>query len=328
MNSSPKDTLVLLDETPAPEPAQAPQASKPWCVLLVSDEEEVHKSTALALDGFEFEGRTLELLRAFSGAQGRAIFEAHDDVALAIVDVVMETPRAGLDLVRYVRQELGNHQTRVVLRNGQAAMAIEDVVRDYEIDDYQDKAELTVQKIRKLLYGRLRSYGQLCLIRAQAQRELAQSHAEVAALAAKLSFAQQHLIQSEKMASIGHLAAGVAHEINNPIGYIFSNFGTLEKYLAQLFKLLNHYQLAELTHGNPQVVANLAALKQAIELEFLKEDIPALMAESEEGILRVRKIVQDLKDFSHAGTAQDWQYADLNKGIESRTSCITPNFVR
>ncbi|OIP15861.1 MAG: ATPase [Comamonadaceae bacterium CG_4_10_14_3_um_filter_60_42] len=151
---------------------------------------------------------------------------------------------------------------------------------------------------------------------------IAQRTAELNLLNAKLSKAQEHLIQSEKLASIGQLAAGVAHEINNPIGYIFSNFGTLENYLTDLFRMLDAYEAAESAHCNAQTLAELQALRAEVELDFLKEDIPTLMRESKEGIVRVRKIVQDLKDFSRVDLNPDWQFVDLNQGIDSTLNVV------
>jgi signal transduction histidine kinase len=155
-----------------------------------------------------------------------------------------------------------------------------------------------------------------------AERELIDRNTELNALNVKLSAVKEHLIQSEKLASIGQLAAGIAHEINNPIGYIFSNFGTLENYLSQLFDMLAAYEKAEACVGAPQVAKELKAKREEIELAFLKEDIPVLMRESKEGIVRVRKIVQDLKDFSHVDTNPDWQFANLNQGIDSTLNVI------
>jgi two-component system, NtrC family, sensor kinase len=155
-----------------------------------------------------------------------------------------------------------------------------------------------------------------------AEQSLIERNAELNALNAQLSSAQEHLIQSEKLASIGQLAAGVAHEINNPIGYIFSNFGTLEKYLADLFRMLTSYESAETRADAALALAEVQALKKAIDLEFLKEDIPTLMQESKEGIVRVRKIVQDLKDFSHVDATLEWQYANLNQCIDSTLNVV------
>lgn len=153
-------------------------------------------------------------------------------------------------------------------------------------------------------------------------QELLRANEELMQLNAKLSDAQDKLMQSEKMASIGQLAAGVAHEINNPIGFIFSNFGTLERYLADLFEMLTAYEEAEAALAGSPVAARLKALREKIELDFLKEDIPSLMAESKDGITRVRNIVQNLKDFSRVDTSQKWVLADLHHGIDSTLNIV------
>jgi two-component system NtrC family sensor kinase len=152
--------------------------------------------------------------------------------------------------------------------------------------------------------------------------ELLRANEELKELNAKLSDTQDKLVQSEKLASIGQLAAGVAHEINNPIGYIFSNFGTLEKYLADLFEMLGAYEQAESALAGTPAAAQLRALRERIELDYLKDDIPTLMAESKEGISRVRKIVQDLKDFSRVDARQEWEWVDLHQGIDSTLNIV------
>lgn len=157
--------------------------------------------------------------------------------------------------------------------------------------------------------------------RAGADDELRRRNTELVELNAKLSMAQAHLLQSEKLASIGQLAAGVAHEINNPIGYIFSNFGTLHTYLEQLFDMLGAYERAE-AMAPPAVAAALADMRDTIDLDFLRQDIAALMSESKEGIARVRHIVQDLKDFSRTDANQDWVWANLHTGIDSTLNIV------
>lgn len=138
----------------------------------------------------------------------------------------------------------------------------------------------------------------------------------------QLESAQGQLLQSEKMASIGQLAAGVAHEINNPIGYVYSNLSTLEKYLEDIFKMMDDYEEAESAIADTDVLAKLQAAKELLDFKYLKEDLPALMNESREGITRVKKIVQDLKDFSHADVTEEWQYADLQAGINSTLNIV------
>lgn len=160
--------LIFADEEvpPSDQPAKVP--TKPWCILLVDDDPEVHAVTRLALRGFEFQGSELELLSAHSGLAGREVFHSRDDIALAIVDVVMETDHAGLDLVHYVRNTLQNHRTRLVMRTGQPGQAPEDrVIREYDIDDYKEKTDLTIQKLRTLLYSKLRAYRDLCILEYQ-----------------------------------------------------------------------------------------------------------------------------------------------------------------
>lgn len=155
-----------------------------------------------------------------------------------------------------------------------------------------------------------------------AEEDLQHSNLALAALNEQLSRAQQQLVQSDKLASIGQLAAGVAHEINNPIGYIFSNFTTLQSYLDQLFAMFDAYESAEAQIAAPDVAAALRELRTRIDLDFLRADIPSLMAESREGIVRVRHIVQDLKDFSRVDTNQEWVWANLHQGIDSTLNIV------
>jgi two-component system, NtrC family, sensor kinase len=158
--------------------------------------------------------------------------------------------------------------------------------------------------------------------REAAEAELLRRNNELTELNEKLGKAQEKLLQSEKMASIGQLAAGVAHEINNPIGYIFSNFGALDGYILKVFEMLDVYEEAATTITSPDIRARISAARQRLELDYLKDDIPALMNESREGIVRVRKIVQDLKDFSRADLNQQWQWANIHRGIDSTLNIV------
>ncbi|QNM98378.1 ATP-binding protein [Chitinimonas koreensis] len=150
--------------------------------------------------------------------------------------------------------------------------------------------------------------------------ELEQKKAEQQQLIHKLEEAHNQLLQSEKLAAIGQLAAGVAHEINNPIGFVHSNFGSLERYVNDLFRLIDGYCGAEGSLPAP-LAQQIEAIKQQIDYHFLKDDIPALIAESVEGLSRVRRIVQDLRDFSRIDTT-DWQFADLHQCLDSTLNVV------
>ena len=138
-----------------------------WKVLIVDDEPEVHQVTRLVLGGFRFESSPLEFISAFSAAEARAQMLEHPDVAVILLDVVMETEHAGLDVVRAVRDELGNRQVRIVLRTGQPGQAPEhDIISAYDINDYKEKTELTAQRLSTTIFSALRAYRDLMTIEA------------------------------------------------------------------------------------------------------------------------------------------------------------------
>ncbi|MFP8780210.1 ATP-binding protein [Hydrogenophaga sp. RWCD_12] len=137
----------------------------------------------------------------------------------------------------------------------------------------------------------------------------------------KLEEAQNQLLQQDKMASIGQLAAGVAHEINNPIGFVNSNVNTLKKYTQDLLAAQAALSAATLRSAQPELVQECARIECAFELDFLRDDLPTLLEECSDGLDRVRRIVQDLKDFSRVDHAE-WLDADLNRGLESTLNVV------
>ena len=141
-------------------------------------------------------------------------------------------------------------------------------------------------------------------------------------LIGKLEEAHHQLVQSEKLASIGQLAAGVAHEINNPIGFVTSNLSTLKTYVVNLLQLIDTYRGGEhLLAADPDLSARVEEMRREADLDYLRDDIVVLISESIEGTTRVRRIVQDLRDFSRVDSTE-WQWADLHVGLESTLNMV------
>ena len=138
---------------------------------------------------------------------------------------------------------------------------------------------------------------------------------------ARLEEVQKQLLQADRLSTIGQLAAGVAHEINNPIGYVQSNLVTLTDYVNSMF-LLIAAQDSVLRQLRPEMLTQTEQVRQQVDYEFLARDLPTLLAESQEGISRVRKIIQDLREFSRAGHSESWTMADLHAGIDSTINIV------
>jgi len=130
-----------------------------WKILVVDDEEGIHGITRMIFRGYEFEQRPIELISAMSGAEARQKLLEHTDIALVLLDVVMETDHAGLQLVEHIRGELNNHDVRIILRTGHPGYAPEaQVIVNYDINDYLSKAELSASRLLTSVVVALRSY--------------------------------------------------------------------------------------------------------------------------------------------------------------------------
>lgn len=198
---------------------------------------------------------------------------------------------------------LRDHQGKII----GAIETLQDVTKRHQAED-----ELLVYQshLEELVLARTQEL-------AETNVRLASEQAELQNLLSKIDEAQAQLLQSEKMAAIGQLAAGVAHEINNPIGFVNSNLGTLKSYIANLFEVIEAYEKMEIS-GDQSL---LKAARQRADLEFLRDDLPSLLAESQDGLSRVTRIVQDLKDFSRVDQAER-QLADLNAAMESTLNVV------
>lgn len=191
--------LAIIEDSSdtAPEPAAHADV---WQVLLVDDDSSLHIATKYSLTGVHYHGRPLQILSAYSGAEGYEMVGRHPDIALILLDVVMETDSAGLDLARRIRDELGNRMVQIVLRTGQPGHAPErSVIVNYEINDYKSKTELTAERIFTTVMASLRAYENLRAIRQQ-KDELR-----------RLAYAAQRFVPQEYLDFLGKKSIADVH---------------------------------------------------------------------------------------------------------------------
>jgi signal transduction histidine kinase len=220
------DVITLIEDGPADRLAELTLS---WKVAVIDDDPAVHDGTRFALQNYRLNGRGLELVFAHSAAEGRELLRLHPDTAVILLDVVMETDEAGLDLVHSIRNELKNEAVRIILRTGQPGQAPEQrVVVDYDINDYKAKTELTAEKLFTCLTAALRGYDQL--------RRLADLYAELEqanrALEEKVAERTEALISANKRlqaqwerlrranAFKTEMLGTVAHDLKNPLSVI------------------------------------------------------------------------------------------------------------
>ena len=154
------ELLTFADERESPLAAVASHVRK---ILIVDDDEDVHQATTFALQGLEILGHPLQFLHAYSGREAEKLLACEDNIAVILLDVVMESEDAGLRLVQQIRRNLGLTTPRIILRTGQPGYAPElSAIRDYDINDYKTKNELTRTRLYTSITAAIRSYDQIC----------------------------------------------------------------------------------------------------------------------------------------------------------------------
>jgi response regulator RpfG family c-di-GMP phosphodiesterase len=156
-----EDELLFADE----ENIEAEYEDNKWKVFIVDDESEIHNVTKLVLNDFSFDGKGLEFLSAYTAEEAKKVLTQNADIAVVLLDVVMEEEDSGLKLVKFIREELKNDLVRIILRTGQPGQAPEKkVIVEYDINDYKEKTELTAQKLFTCMVASIRSYRDLNII--------------------------------------------------------------------------------------------------------------------------------------------------------------------
>ena len=159
-----EDDFLFIDDSDEDEILDG-NGGDAWQVLIVDDDPEIHSVTQLALSDLIVLGRRLEYLHAYSGQDACKLIKENNDIVLVLLDVVMETDHAGLTVVRYIRETLNKQDIRIVLRTGQPGYAPEEsVIKEYDINDYKTKTELTRRKLVTTVYAAIRAYQQIATV--------------------------------------------------------------------------------------------------------------------------------------------------------------------
>jgi signal transduction histidine kinase len=207
---SPGDDLLFGDEIESSSDKSTTESSDSkyhYQILVVDDDEYVHQLTKMVLRGFRFDGHPIELISALSAKEAIDYLGEHDNVAVALVDVVMETDDAGLQLVNHIRNVYSNNEIRLLIRTGQPGAAPEEsVFQDYDINDYLSKTDITAHKLRMALLNALRSYRDIRhAVDLQKQIMLAEQESRTAAAASEAK---------------SQFLAHMSHEIRTPLNGI------------------------------------------------------------------------------------------------------------
>ncbi len=158
-SSNNEDQIIFASESSSDDLIAKKHSAKKYKLLIIDDEKEIHIMTKLVLSDYSYKGSTLEFLSAYSGIEAKKLIIKHPDIACILLDVVMESNDAGLEVAKFIREDIKNHKIRIILRTGQPGKAPEkDIILNYDINDYKEKTELTNQKLFTTITTALRSY--------------------------------------------------------------------------------------------------------------------------------------------------------------------------
>ena len=298
-----KEILLIEDEIESSFELESIE-NEAWKIMIVDDDKTVHQATQLVLQDFTFENKPVQLISAYSGTEAMQMIAENPDTAFIFLDVVMESNNAGLKVVKYIREQLNNKLVRIILRTGQPGEAPEEsVILDYDINDYKLKVDLNHHRLITTTITTLRAYRDVL--------NLEQRTVKLTETLEELQQAQFKILQSEKMAALGNLVAGVAHEVNNPIGFLTGSICNAEEYIKDLFAHIECYQE---NYPNPEEDINQHA--EEIELGYLNEDLPKLLDSMKLAIERIQDISISLRTFSRADTSEKLD-CNIHEGIDS-----------
>ena len=289
---SPSDDLLFAEESST----LRPRSQGCFKLLIADDENEVHIMTKLVLADYEYQNKGLEFISAFSGKEAKEMIREHPDIACILLDVVMETEDAGLDVARFIREEEKNKKIRIILRTGQPGKAPEkEIILGYDINDYKEKTELTTQKLFTTVTTAFRSYNHLKDLEEKsreiesknvrlneeiARRIVAESNltkynrslekmiqiksARLEEALIALEARELEILQARKVAMVSDISSATLSSLDESGTHILSNLNTINGYRHEMTLLLEKYQ----------------ALQEIILAHEKEEDIPKAVTET------------------------------------------------
>ena len=244
------------EEVPKEKAVKTVDASDSWKVLLVDDEDDIHTVTRMALKGFTYKGKEIKFFHTYSADETKQLLTIQKDIALIFLDVVMETNQAGLDLVRYIRDEMKNRFTQIVLRTGYPGQAPErEVIAAYEINDYKTKTELTTFKLFTVTLASLRTYDSI--MRLENMRQNLETIVKERTI--ELERKNMKIMEMDQMKT--RFFSNVSHEFRTPLTLIV---GPLEDLLVDKEMPSQNKDTLEIIHRN--AIRLLGLVNQLLDL--------------------------------------------------------------
>lgn len=272
-----KDDALFFAEESIPSLKQNEKQIPGFKLLIVDDENEIHVMTKLVLSDYSYNGSSLEFLSAYSAKEAKQLVKDHPDAACILLDVVMETQEAGLDVVRFIREEEKNDKLRIILRTGQPGKAPEKkIILNYDINDYKEKTELTTQKLFTTITTALRSYTHLVELEKKtkeiadknlrlneeiARRIVAESNltkynrslekmidnktTRLRTAITALRIKGKELVEAHKSAAVGDISSANLPRMNASGDRLKENLNIMDKYRADMTFLLGKYELLQ-----------------------------------------------------------------------------------